>query len=976
MDYRPMRTSRPLAAFLLGLLGTLVILIVFWIGLDPRTELFALDMRFGITDAPLPDDILHVDIDDGSLEFVGRWPWDRQKFAGIIDVLKDCGAKAVMVDLILDKPQEIRYEATAHDIYSGSDKELLSEDTPPQPFIDDSALAASVSRAGNVFLAMHVDLTPQASSTLDTYDEVSRFMSDNPGNDFPVVLKGVSGGDEDDVRNGYLYHRAVTATGRFTIPADHVSAIDIRSGRMTPPLVTFAESAAGVGCVTYLPDADKLVRRSPLFFRGSGRIYPQFAVALALKELASRHGGLATMRADKTSFTIRCNDGDQRVIPLDSNGFMVIRWPRKAIGTSTYGLDHIPAAAVAIIGEKKDELRLNANRIQRSRILFMGMGQNLPQDEELKKLYWSYTTLLTQFDKAYTKRIGAERKRRRTALFTPSKAQNSELLLSESRQIEADHQKHLEDTLASLTAKLREPGNLEIFLRKPPAEGTTPPAEDSKDRQAFLKAMARAGELHALESELQQKNLQIEGNIRSLMEELKPKIANKICMLGATSTGVPDFVPTPLGPNTPGVVVHTNIINTILSGNFVYPAGMWTNTIVIVLSGILVSLLASTRPILQAAPLSLLAAVGYSLFNVVVVFAWWSIWLAFVAPLGAMLLSFLFVTGFRQLTEERAKRHIRGMFSQALSPALVDRLLDDPSLASPGGRKTELTSMFSDLAGFTPLSESLGAHETVALLNRYFDGVTDIVQNQCGGYLNKFLGDGVFILFGAPVFEPDHPSRAVDAALRCQKEAEKLNEELAAELGDKVKLKVRIGIHSGEAIFGNCGSTERTDYTAIGDCINLSARLESANKFFGTRIIVSAHAWSLCDRDNLLVRPLGDVFITGVSNSLDLLEVIGPIDEIGESDRQAIARFSEAMDFVAQRRFAEAHALLQQADQLRGDDPVTGIYLDICSHCVARGPGIEDWPAECKTAGGVVRLAWPGKRGQDSLFGALPNKES
>ncbi|MCP4378416.1 MAG: CHASE2 domain-containing protein, partial [bacterium] len=367
-----------------------------------------------------------------------------------------------------------------------------------------------------------------------------------------------------------------------------------------------------------------------------------------------------------------------------------------------------------------------------------------------------------------------------------------------------------------------------------------------------------------MEAKLQQENLELDANIKSLTDKLRPMIANKICVLGTTATEAPDIIPTPLGPRTPSVFVHSHILNTILSNNFVYQAGMLTNTLVIAFSGILISLLAATRPILQASPLSILAAIGYALFNIFIVFAWWGIWLAFVAPLAAMLLTFLFVTCFRQLTEERAKRHIRNMFAQTLSPVLVDRLLADPSLASPGGRKTELTSMFSDLAGFTPLSASLGPHETVALLNRYFDGITDIVQNQCGGYLNKFLGDGVFILFGVPIFEPDHPSRAIDAAWLCQAEVEKLNEKLAAELGGKVKLKVRIGIHSGEAIFGNCGSTDKTDFTAIGDCVNLSARLESANKFFGTRIIVSDHAWSLCDRQHLLVRPLGDVFITGV----------------------------------------------------------------------------------------------------------------
>jgi len=952
-----MKTARPLAAFLIGLLGTLLILIAFWIGLDPRTELRALDMRFGLTDAPLPDDILHVDIDDGSLEAVGRWPWDRQKFAAIIDVLKDCGAKAVMVDLILDEPQRLRYESQRSEMYTGDEADVLSGDTPPQPVFDDLLLASSLTRAGNVFITMHISMTPQSSATLDTYSNISQFMSDNPGNDLSVVRKDLPQYGRDASRMAYLHHRGLLAAERFAIPSGSVDALDIRSGWMTPPLVPFAESAAGIGCVTAFPDVDKLQRRIPLFFRGHRHIYPQFAVALALNELASRHGGMTFMQADKSNLTIKYNDGAERIIPLDSNGAMIIRWPREAIGNSTYGLDHISASSVLHIWQEKNRKQLNEKRIQLVRMQFMKMGKNLPEDKKLKELYWPYTEAITKFNDAYSDRIDAEGHRQRTALFAPNKGMSSKQRLSEARQKETGTQKQLEDILASLTAELRKPGNLEVFLKLPPSS-TVKPAERT---ELFLKAMARAKTMFALEAELQQKNLELETNIKTLTDELRPIVANKICMLGATASGAPDFVPTPLGPRTPGVFVHTNIINTILSGNFVYPAGMLTNTIVIVLTGVLVSLLAATRPILQAAPLSLLAAVSYAVFNVLVVFAWWGIWLAFIAPLGAMLLSFLFVTGFRQLTEERAKRHIRGMFSQALSPALVDQLLSDPSLASLGGRKTELTCMFSDLAGFTPLSESLGPHETVALLNRYFDGVTDIVQNQCGGYLNKFLGDGVFILFGAPITQPDHPSKAVDAALLCQIEVEELNKKLAAELGGKVELRVRIGIHSGEAMVGNCGSTQRMDYTAIGDCVNLSARLESANKFFGTRIIVSAHAWSLCDRDNLLVRPLGDAFITGVRNSLDLFEVIGPIDEIDESDRKAVAHFSDAMGLIAQRRFAEAHELLQQADQLRPNDMPTEIYLDICSHCLAQGPEIEDWPTECKTAGGVVRLAWPVK---------------
>ncbi|MDP6633945.1 MAG: CHASE2 domain-containing protein [Phycisphaerae bacterium] len=957
MIYRALRTSRPLAAFLLGLAGTLLILIAFWTGLDPRTELIALDMRFGLTDAPLPNDILHVNIDDGSLEDIGRWPWHRQKLAAIIDVLKECGAKAVMVDLIFSDPQELRFEAPAYEVYAGGDQEILSQNLA-QPIFDDTILATSLAEAGNVFLTMHVDTEAGESATTEAYDAMSQLMSDNPHADLQTVLKGVSGSRKSAIKS-YLHHRSLVATERFSIPADSIGVMNVPSGRVTPPLVSFAQQAAGIGCVNSVRDPDKLVRRSPLFFRGRGGIYPQFAFSLVMNELASRHGGIVSMRGDESSFTIKCKDGTERMIPLDRDGFMVIRWPRQAINSPTYGVDNISAAETVGIWRIKNSRRINANRIQGLRVRFIHMGKQLPDDEEIKSLYHDgYVEDSKLFDFAYTERLAAEQKLRMTSLYAPSRIPDT-TLLEKLRLKEKNIQQRLESNLGALVEKLRKPGNLEIFLGKPQSSSTTQPADNSPEQQAFVKAMTKAKELHAMETELHRANLESEKEIRILMDRLRPQIANRICLLGATGTGVPDFVPTPLGPKTPGVFVHSNIINTILSGAFVYPAGMLANTLTILLAGILVSFLAATRPILQAAPLSLLAAIGYAVFNTFVVFAWWGIWLAFVAPLGAMLLTFLFVTAFRQLTEERAKRHIRGMWAQSLSPALVEQILKNPEMVNLGGQNTELTCMFSDLAGFTPLSESLGPQKTVALLNRYFDGVTDIVQTRCEGYLNKFLGDGVFVLFGVPIKMDDHPSRAIDAALLCQAEVARLNEALAEELGGEVKLKVRIGLHGGGAIFGNCGSTEKTDYTAIGDCVNLSARLESANKFFGTRIIVSEHTWNLCDRDDLLVRPLGNVFITGVRDSLNILEVIGPVEEVGESHSKAVSHFAQAMDMISHRKFPEARTQLQQADQLHPDDTPTKLYLDICSHCIGWGSEINAWPVECETAGGVVRLAWP-----------------
>jgi len=958
MIYRAMKTSRPLAALCIGLLGTLIILAAFLADWDVGTELRALDMRFGLTDAPLPDDILHVDINDESLRRVGRWPWPREKHAAIVDILHDCGAKAVMIDLILNEPQQQRYVAPAYDVHTGNDAKVFSKDTKPQPVFDDSILEEAITRAGNVFLVMHVSLTKQTSPTIEAYDKVSRFVSANPNVDMKGVIDNVPG-QPDILRKAFLYHSSVEATQRFAIPDNAVERLDPPSGRMTPPFVRFGQAALGAGCATYLPDPDKMVRRIPLFFRGNGKVYPQFAVAMALHELGARHGGIEFMKSDESSFTIRCRDGQQRVVPLDSNGFMLIRWPRKAIQDAgpKFGLEHIPASAAVNIWLEREKLKDNTARLQALRTEFLNMGQALPENEEIKRTYWQYVSSSEQFDKAYIARINQERQLRTAILFYPSKAFNARLQLAESKRAENEAQELRESTRAFLATALRKPGNIEPFLGKPAATATQPANPEAL--QTYAKALAKSKELLDRETEILVKNREFEDNIEILTRELREKVQNKICMLGATSSGVPDFVSTPLEEMTPGVIVHTNIMNTILSGNFVYPAGVWTNTLTILLAGLLVSLIAASRPVLQAIPLSLLAAAAYALFNIFIVFAMWGVWVVLIAPLGAMLVSFLFVTAFRQLTEERAKRRIRERFAKSLSPALVEQLLTDPSLASPGGRKTELTCMFSDLAGFTPLSESLGPQETVKLLNRYFDIVTDIVQTRCDGYLNKFLGDGLFVLFGVPIALENHPSRAVDAALMCQTAVAELNDALASEMSDNVKLNVRIGIHGGQAMFGNCGSTEREDYTAIGDCVNLSARLESANKFFGTKIIVSEHTWGLCNRNDLLVRPLGKAFITGVRNSLNLVEVVGPVDEINESHRKAAPHFAEAMELISNRKFAAARTELLEFDKLRPGDQTAKIYLDICQQCIAWGSEINAWPAECMTSGGVVRLAWP-----------------
>ena len=379
-------------------------------------------------------------------------------------------------------------------------------------------------------------------------------------------------------------------------------------------------------------------------------------------------------------------------------------------------------------------------------------------------------------------------------------------------------------------------------------------------------------------------------------------------------------------------------VATIASGAFVRRPHPTIDVLAILFAGALVTLITARRSVLQAFPLALALGGAYAALNALVFFALLNVVLVFWMPIEAMAASFAVVTAYRQLTEERAKRRIRGLFAHALSPALVDRLIEDPSLARLGGERRVLSCFFSDLWGFTALSEALGEQRTVRLLNRYFDRMTEVIQTRRGGYLNKFLGDGIFVFFGAPVFQDDHAARSVQAAIDCQDEVARVNAELAEEYPHPPRLRSRIGITTGEVMVGNCGSTQRMDYTAIGDTVNLASRLESANKFFGTGILVSDQTWQAAGVDGILARPLGQVVVVGKTEPVKIWNVLARSGELDSAVEQACAEFSRGVELFAAGKFAESAEAFQAALKLSPDDGPAKVFLGLCRAYIASPP--------------------------------------
>jgi adenylate cyclase len=242
-------------------------------------------------------------------------------------------------------------------------------------------------------------------------------------------------------------------------------------------------------------------------------------------------------------------------------------------------------------------------------------------------------------------------------------------------------------------------------------------------------------------------------------------------------------------------------------------------------------------------------------------------------PVSTILLSYIGGQIFL-ISKERAERlQIKGMLDSYVSPEVVNILLKNPEKLTLGGEDRDVTVFFSDIRGFTSLSEGMSPQDLVSLINRYLSIMTDIIMEN-RGTVDKYIGDAIMAFWGAPLDDPDHPFRACKASLEMIKALEELNKELP----EGKKIDIGIGINTGIATIGNMGSTKKKNYTAMGDTVNLASRLEGVNKVFHTKIIISEYTYERI-KDRILARELDLIRVKGKKIPVKIYEVIGFLDE-------------------------------------------------------------------------------------------------
>jgi adenylate cyclase len=396
-----------------------------------------------------------------------------------------------------------------------------------------------------------------------------------------------------------------------------------------------------------------------------------------------------------------------------------------------------------------------------------------------------------------------------------------------------------------------------------------------------------------------------------------------IAIVGATAPGLQDLRSTPFGSVYPGVEIHANVLSGILDDRFRWQPA-YTVAIELISVAVLGLIMALVLPALSAIYATLLTMVVLSLvigFN----YYLWEVQMH-VVPMAAILLTiswiYLLNMVFGYFFETRSKHQMNDLFGQYVPPDLVTEMAHDPQNYSLASEKRELTVLFTDIRGFTSISEDLDAVELSELLNRFLTPMTEVIY-VTHGTIDKYMGDAIMAFWGAPVHQAEHAAYAVKAGLAMLKALEELNVELASE--GKHTLKIGVGVNSGPMSVGNMGSRFRRAYTVMGDAVNLGSRLEGLTKFYSVDLLVSDT--TRMEADGYLYREIDRVRVKGKAKPITMYDTKGLKGEVSAEWVERAARFEAALELYRDQDWQGAEDILKELQAEEPDSGLYGLYL-------------------------------------------------
>ena len=411
----------------------------------------------------------------------------------------------------------------------------------------------------------------------------------------------------------------------------------------------------------------------------------------------------------------------------------------------------------------------------------------------------------------------------------------------------------------------------------------------------------------------------------AISEDLK----DTYVLFGFSAPGLKDLRSAPIGGVYSGVEINVTVLDNLLSGDFIDDVPLWLILPLVLFLTLTLGILASffSKPLhnmifgIVFLTIPILLALGLYVKG---------FWLPVFIQEVALAMTLLASLVLNYATEGRQKRFLKGAFKQYLSPAVIEQLIQHPDQLKLGGEKRVLSIFFSDIQGFTSMSEKLNPEELTALLNEYLSAMTDIIHEE-HGTIDKYEGDAIIAFWNAPLNVPEHAVRVVRAALRCQQSLAELRPVFKERIGGK-EMFMRIGVNTGPAVVGNMGSHTRFDYTMLGDAVNLAARLEGVNKQFGTYTMISQSTLDLLG-DAFAVRELARVAVVGRKEPITVYEPM--LHEEYQAGQELFETFVEGLYLFYGGHFIEAREIFISIQNL---DPPAAAYAEKCQGLIETPP--------------------------------------
>ena len=417
-------------------------------------------------------------------------------------------------------------------------------------------------------------------------------------------------------------------------------------------------------------------------------------------------------------------------------------------------------------------------------------------------------------------------------------------------------------------------------------------------------------------------------------EELQDLIAGKIVLVGDTSEVSHDIFTSPIG-EVYGIEFLADTIYTLMNNAPIRPAGDFTEILVfavLFIAFVLVTMIPKYENALFFLIIALYVAFGFYMY----------VYHGIAFSMSYSLIACFLTTGIINLylfmMERKQKGFIKGAFSQYLSPTVIDQIVENPDMLQLGGEKREMTPFFSDIQGFSTISEGLTPEELVQLLNEYLTAMCDIVSSY-HGTIDKFEGDAIIAFWGAPLELPDHATIACHAAIDMQKKNEEMRKTLREQ--NRPMLYTRIGMSSGPVVVGNMGSADRMDYTMMGDVVNLAARLEGVNKFYQTFTMISQSTYDLA-KDDIDTRQLDVIRVVGKKEPISVYEVLERKNQTSSEKSGVVEKYLKALKLYEERNFADASKEFEKVLAIDPDDGPSLTYVKRCGVFLETPPE-KDW---------------------------------